>query len=236
MARRGTLRKVDPKEKDQRPIRWRKYPHLFLIVCEDGNTEPYYFRTFEQHIPKETIFLRAVGTGRSSRGVVEQAILEREKLAVEANKLVDEVWVVFDKDDADVVPANALRFREAFRLAQEENMEVACSNEVFELWLLLHFMDVSSAYPIPRADIYSRLETAIQSFETHRGFEYKHGKREVIDAVFGLGSEDNAIERAERLLSEQTGKQPIDANPCTAVHILVKRLRELIAWYSYSPT
>lgn len=235
MARRGTLNKAELKEREKRPIRWRKYPHLFLIVCEDGNTEPYYFRTFEKHIPEETIFLRAVGTGRSSKGVVEQAIVEREKLAGEANKSVDEVWVVFDKDDAEKVPANTLRFIDAFKIAQEEKIKVAYSNEVFELWVLLHFTDVNSANPIPRADIYSRLETVIKSFETHNLFVYEHGKTEVIDAIIELGSEAKAIQRAEKILAEQKGKQPIDANPSTTVHILVKRLRELIEWYSFSP-
>ncbi len=235
MARRGTLNKVELKEREKRPIRWRKYPHLFLIVCEDGNTEPNYFRTFEKHIPEETIFLRAVGTGRSSKGVVEQAIVERDKLAEEANKNVDEVWVVFDKDDAEKVPANTIRFTDAFKIAQEEKMRVAYSNEVFELWVLLHFSDISSANPLPRADIYSSLQTVIRSFEPHKLFVYQHGKTEVIDAVIELGSEAKAIERAEKLLSEQKGKQPIDANPSTTVHILVKRLRELIEWYSYSP-
>ncbi len=235
MARRGTLNKAELKEREKRPIRWRKYPHLFLIVCEDGNTEPYYFRTFEKHIPEETIFLRAVGTGRSSKGVVEQAIVEKEKLAEEANKSVDEVWVVFDKDDAEKAPANTLRFTDAFKIAQEEKMKVAYSNEVFELWLLLHFSGVGSANTIPRANIYSSLETVIKSFETHKLFVYEHGKTEVVDALIELGSEAKAIERAERLLAEQKGKQPIDANPSTTVHILVKRLRELIDWYSYSP-
>ncbi len=235
MAKRGTLNKTKLKDTDKRPIRWRKYPHLFLIVCEDGNTEPYYFRTFEKHIPRETIFLRAVGTGRSSKGVVEQAIIEREKLAEEANKSVDEVWAVFDKDDSEKVPANALRFIDAFKIAQEEKIKVAYSNEVFELWLLLHFRNVNSGNPIPRSDIYAGLETVIKSFTTHNIFVYVHGKTEVIDALIELGSETKAIERAEKILAEQKSKQPIDANPSTTVHILVKRLRELIEWYSYTP-
>lgn len=221
--------------REERPIRWRKYPHLFLIVCEDGKTEPTYFRTFEKDIPKETIFLRAVGTGRSSKGVVEQAIVEREKLAEEANKTVDEVWVVFDKDDAEKNRANTLRFTEAFNIAKEEKMKVAYSNEVFELWLLLHFREVSPAKPIPRTGIYSTLENAIRSVEKHKSFVYNHGKTEVIDLLIELGNEAKAIERAEKLFAEQKGKQSIDANPSTTVHILVKRLRELIAWYSYLP-
>ena len=235
MAKRGILNKTELKEREKRPIRWRKYPHLFLIVCEDGKTEPYYFKTFEKHIPEETIFLRAVGTGNSSKGVVEQAIIEREKLANEAHKSVDEVWVVFDKDDAEKVPANAVRFTDAFKIAQDERMRVAYSNEVFELWLLLHFIEISSQKPIPRADIYSSLETVIKSFANYELFVYEHGKTGIIDALIELGSEAKAIERAEKLFAEQKGKPPIDANPSTTAHILVKRLRELIAWYSYTP-
>lgn len=91
------------------------------------------------------------------------------------------------------------------------------------------------ANTIPRANIYSSLDTVIKSYETHKLFVYEHGKTEVIDALIELGSEAKAIERAEKLLAEQKGKQPIDANPSTTVHLLVKRLRELTEWYSYSP-
>lgn len=235
MARRGELKKSQVKERDKRPIRLRKYPHLFLIVCEDGNTEPYYFKTFAKLFPEETVFLRAVGTGRSSKGVVEQAIVERKKLSIEANKRVDEVWSVFDKDDAEIVPANATRFLEAFKIAQDEKINVGYSNEVFELWILLHFTDVSSEKPIPRTEIYARLESKIKSTPSHTNFVYEHGKTEVIDVLLKIGNESKAIERAEKLYSEQKDKQPIEANPNTSVFILIKKLRELIEWYSYKP-
>lgn len=235
MAKRGTLKKSAPRDVEQRPIRWRRYPHLFLIVCEDGNTEPSYFGTFQKDIPANTIYLRTVGTGRSSKGVVEQAIVERQKLADEANKSVDEVWAVFDKDDAEKVPANAARFAEAFAIAKREKIDVAYSNEVFELWLLLHLADVNAAHPMPRSTIYASLEAAIQSQASYRSFLYEHGKLEVLHAVGVLGNEAQAVVRAERLLLSQKGKAPIDANPSTTVHVLVKRLRDFIAWYGYDP-
>ena len=163
MARRGTVSKQVAKDRDTRPIRWRRYPYLFLIVCEDEKTEPYYFGQFIKLFPEETVFLRTVGTGRSSKGVVEQSVIERAKLLVEANKDVDEVWAVFDKDDAEKSVGNKLRFNEAFKLAQDEKIKVAYSNEVFELWILLHFVNVSSENPIPRTEIYTRIETAIKA-------------------------------------------------------------------------
>jgi hypothetical protein len=235
MARRGTLKKTETKDEIIPPFRPRRYDMFMLIVCEDQNTEPYYFRQFKKLFPEKTVYLREVGTGKKPKGIVEQTIKERETLSVEAKKTIDEVWVVFDRDDEGNNETTLESFNTAWELAEKENINIAFSNEAFELWLLLHFSDVSSANPIPRADIDSSLGTVIKSFETHKLFVYKHGKTEVIDALIELGSEEIAIERAENLLLEQKGKKPIDANPSTTVHILVKRLRELIEWYSYSP-
>ena len=85
MAKRGIVTKTEAREIDKRPIRWRKYEHFFLIVCEDSNVEPYYFDTFKSKFPDETFFLKAVGTGRSTKGVVEQALKEKEALFIESN-------------------------------------------------------------------------------------------------------------------------------------------------------
>ncbi len=229
MNRSGAVRR------EERPVRWRKYPHLFLIVCEDGKTEPYYFRTFKRHIPPDTIFLRTVGTGKSSLGVVEQAIEERKLLIEEARKNVDEVWAVFDRDDADQSPGNTHRFEEAFRLASKEDIEVAYSNEVFELWLLLHVQPVGSDAVIPRAEVYGRLESTLQQIDPTSGFVYVHGETSVIDHVVQRGSESLAIERARALQRFHRDTPPLAANPSTTVHQLVERLRGLIKYYSYDP-
>lgn len=234
MAKRGVVIKNEPRERDTRPIRWRKYPHLFLIVCEDGNVEPYYFETFKKHIPEDTIFLKAVGTGKSSKGVVEQAIVERKKLSEESKKEVDEVWAVFDKDDADLVPANTLRFEEAFEIAKKESIRLGYSNEVFELWLLLHLTAIDPKEPLPRKKIYEILEAKIKNHPAYVEYVYVHGKTDVIDACIKVGNEPKAIERASELLAFHKAQNniPINANPSTTVFVLVKRLRELIEFYS----
>jgi len=234
MAKRGVVNKIQKRDEEIRPVRWRKYPHLFLIVCEDANTEPYYFEQFRRAIPENTIYLRTVGTGRSSQGVVEQASVEKNKLCLESNKNVDEIWVVFDKDDADLIPANAGRFIYAFTHAEKEKILIAYSNEAFELWLLLHFATAEPSKPLLRHDINLLLEGAIKKHPAYTNFIYQHGNANVIDAVFKTGNEQKAIERAEKLLKENP-RPPIEANPSTTVHLLVKRLRELIEFYSYIP-
>lgn len=207
---------------------------FLLIVCEDQKTEPDYFGRFAALFPAETVYMRTVGTGKKPKGIVEQSIAERESLSIEAKKTIDETWVVFDRDDEGNNPTTLANFNTAWALAKKEDIHIAFSNEVFELWLLLHFSEVDSADPIPRAAIYSSLEAAIKSFEAHATFVYEHGKIGVIDVLVELGDEEKAIERAKALLAEQKQKQrqPIDANPSTTVHVLVEKLRDLIEWYS----
>jgi hypothetical protein len=81
MAKRGKL-KERPRELSVRPTITRHYKEFFLIVCEDESTEPAYFRKvfqerFEELLPKDTIRIETVGTGRNSLGVVEKAVEER---------------------------------------------------------------------------------------------------------------------------------------------------------------
>ena len=234
MARKGKLKKSKTKDENSRPFRPRRYKVFMLIVCEDQNTEPYYFRQFKQLFAEETVFLKEIGTGKKPLGIVKQAIAERQELSGLSKRTVDFVWVVFDKDDEGNNEKTLLSFDEAWNLAKSENIEIAFSNEVFELWLLLHFCEVSSAESIPRSFIYARLGKEISSIEAYSTFVYDHKKSDpekVIGAVMAFGNESTAIERAEKLLDAQKDKQPIKANPSTTVHLLVKKLRELIEYY-----
>lgn len=233
MAQKGKIKKKLTKEEDSRPFRPRRYDKFILIVCEDQNTEPYYFKKIKNSFPKETVYLREIGTGKKPKGLVETAITERDSLSLEIKKTVDEVWIVFDKDDEGNNATTLASFNQAWELAEKENICIAFSNEVFEVWLLLHLTDVKFEQPLPRAQIYSLLEECIKKVEKFGNFVYKHGKSEIIDIIVEIGDELKAISRAHDLLISQNNKQPIDANPSTYVHLLVEHLRELIIWYSY---
>jgi RloB-like protein len=235
MAKKGKVKKFQDQESEERPVRFRRYQYLFLIVCEDENTEPLYFKNFKEQIPNETIYLRPVGTGRDAKGVVEEAIKEKHKLAIEAKKEVDVVWAVFDKDDADENVTKIQRFADAFDIAEKNKIKAAYSNEVFELWLLLHLTDVDSTVPLPRKTIYDLLQTHIQQNENYSTFHYKHGNGDILTIINTIGNQQEAIRRAEILLQKHKTNKPIQANPSTKVHLLVKELLEWIAYFSYKP-
>jgi RloB-like protein len=233
MAKRGKLKDFAKSETEERPVRFRRYQYLFLIVCEDEKTEPAYFEQFKTQIPPDTIYLKSVGTGRDAKGVVERAIIEKEALTLASKKEVDVVWVVFDKDSADENAAKIQRFEDAFKIAKKENMKVAYSNEAFELWLLLHLTDVNSTIPLPRTTIYTVLEEKIRRFDPYKTFIYEHGNPNIVSIISKMGDENKAIIRAKQLLIDQKGRKPIEANPSTKVQELVVELREWIRYYAY---
>ncbi|HMS41903.1 MAG TPA: RloB family protein [Pyrinomonadaceae bacterium] len=237
MARKGRLLKASTKIDIERPVKFRRYEYFFLIVCEDQKTEPSYFETFKSQIPKETLYLATFGKGKDPKSVVEEAVKERDILAEKIKKEIDVVWAVFDKDDADLYPARATRFEEAFKIAEHEKIEIAYSNEVFELWLLLHFTDVDSEKPLPRKEVYKLIQKTIRKIPKYDAYAYDHSKYNpaTVKIILEFGDVEAAIERAEVLFEKQKERKPIEANPSTKVHILIKELLALIEYYNFVP-
>lgn len=236
MAKKGSLRaKASEKAAIERPERPRKYKYLFLIVCEDAVTEPAYFRQFQQQIPEESIYLREIGTGRDPLGVVTQAITERVLLEDEAKKDVDVVWAVFDKDDADLNTARIANWNKALANAGENKIRIALSNEVFELWLLLHLREVDAETPLTRNEVYALLGEEIKKHEQYQAYVYEHATDggAIVPVIAAIGDQEQALARAFALLNHHGKTLAIKANPSTRVCLLVKSLLELIDYYSW---
>ena len=235
MAKKGKLAKFAGEPSEQRPVRFRRYQYLFLIVCEDEKTEPTYFRQFEQQIPPDTIFLKTIGTGCDAKGVVEKTLEERDMLSVVAKREVDVTWAVFDTDDAGENLTKVQRFQDAFKIGEENNINLAYSNEVFELWLLLHLTAIDSRTPLPRVEVYRLLQEHVRRHPGFPDFEYEHGNIKILETLHAVGTQDKAIERAAALLKQHKSREPINANPSTKVHLLVQDLLSWIQYYSYEP-
>jgi len=236
MAKKGSLRgKATEAAAIQRPERPRKYKYLFLIVCEDSVTEPAYFRQFQRQIPEGSIYLREIGTGRDPLGVVTRAIAERGELEVEAKKEVDVVWAVFDKDDADLNNTRMANWNRALANAGANKIQIALSNEVFELWFLLHLCDVDPGTPLTRAEVYQKLGEEINKHERYTTYVYDHHTDGgvVIPVIAAIGDQEQALVRAFALLQFHGNTTAIKANPSTRVCLLIQSLLALIAFYSW---
>lgn len=147
---------------------------------------------------------------------------------------MDQAWAVFDVDDAGRNDGLGKKFLDALMKAKSEKVKLAISNEVFELWLLLHFTDVDGSKPYPRSEIYKLLEESIRKQPGCEAFEYNHGKPDVLEPFSDLGDEAVAMQRATLLEGYWTdnGKALLETNPVTRVHLLVKELRDLAEYFA----
>ena len=209
MARRPkpSGRKLPDKGKrlGRRRVNTRPLRTTFLIVCEGRKTEPNYFRRFR--VKADVIELKVVGLGDNTRHLVEQTC----ELMDEAS--YSQVWCVFDRDS---FPAE--QFNRALELARQRGIEVAYSNEAFELWYLLHFHyhDVATS----RSN-YGRL------LADRLGDPYRKNSLDMYDRL--LKHQPDAIRNAQRLLDFYGPRHnPERDNPSTTVHLLVQELNRYV--------
>lgn len=184
---------------------------FFLIVTE-GKTEAQYFDHF-----RSTTGPRIMSEDGSVSKIrlVEAAIDLRAKVIADKsyNSEVDETWVVFDRDIDIKKPNDKETFNEALALAERNNINVAYSNDAFEIWLLLHFQAVSGEM---------HRDVVCDKLKAHLG-SYEHGD-DIFDKLDALYPE--ALKRAKQMLRAAEGTNPVDANPSTTVHLLTEKLRE----------
>ncbi|WP_373512941.1 RloB family protein, partial [Persicitalea sp.] len=157
----------------------------YLILCEGRNTEPEYFNAFRL----STATVRALPVTSGDAMAVVLAAIKRRNAETNKGKLYDHYWVVFDKD---ATPDS--KFNAAIALAEAEGLQVAYSNQAFELWFLLHFDYVSGSM---HRNLYAdRLTTLLK-------FPYEK-KPESVKLVFKalFDKQIQAIENARRLLDE----------------------------------
>jgi hypothetical protein len=185
---------------------------FFLIVTE-GKTESRYFKHFRSTTGPR---IESVDKQDSRIRLVEKAIELRGQYKKEKRYIKgDETWVVFDRDVDLGKPNDKETFNRALELACREDIQVAYSNDSFELWFLLHLQDVSAS--IHRSIIEKKLKS-------HLGC-YTHGD----DAFDRINSNYSmAVKRAEKILKEaiEDKKSPVDANPSTTVYLLTEKLRK----------
>lgn len=194
----------------KRPSGVRDERKFYLIVTE-GKTEAQYFDHFRSTTGPR---IESVDKQDSKVSLVKKAIALRDQLVKEDRYIDgDETWVVFDRDVDKKKSNDKATFNQALELAKKNGLEVAYSNDSFELWFLLHFQAVSTA--IHRKNLGDKLKAYLKS--------YKHGD-DVYDLIKDKYAE--AVKRAKQMLKSATdaGTQPVDANPSTTVHILTDKL------------
>lgn len=187
----------------RRRTNFREVRQRFLLICGGEQTEPNYFKAFRT--PTVVVTVQAIG--KSPTEVVEGA---RKKVREEQRQgeEYDQVWCVFDRDEFPGGDFNA-----AIAEARRGGMQVAYSNEAFELWYLLHFSYLDTA--MSRRDYIGRLNTLL-------GHPYAKNSATMYAELESRTTA--AVRNAERLLAQYEPPNPVSDNPSTTVHLLVGEL------------
>lgn len=194
---------------------------VFLIICEGENTEPSYFKSF----PLGNAEVKSYGTGTSKTALVEYVIkvLEEDEYS---NQM--EVWVVFDFDEQlDKLSQQKNDFNQAIQLANNKGIKVAYSIDSFELWFLLHYVNLESKWT--RKEYYQKLSDLWNCNYQKQGKSITFC-RKIYQILLSdeKSSQDKAIQRAKMLEIKQKGLPYADRNPSTSVYVLVEALNEYL--------
>jgi hypothetical protein len=198
---------------EERRTRGRRYKILSLrkkyLIVTNGDTEAAYFENYRGTTgPK----IRIVRRLKDPNLLVKKAIAERERRS-KKGETFHEAWIVMDRDKFVGNNGDEEQYRAALKVARENNIEVAFSDDSFELWYVLHYQDLKA--PTTRKEL-------IKLLEKHRAKRYEKGvKGDLYHEILHL--RDDAMRRAHQLF-KQADSQPSTSNPCTRVHILVERL------------
>lgn len=202
----------------------RQSAERLLIVCEGEKTEPLYLREIRQalRLPSANVQVQPAAWGTEPLRIVDYAkhLLTKGNRALEIHpRSFDRVLTVFDRDEHHTYH-DALQRIAALngRLENDELVKVpfqaVVSVPCFELWLLLHFEDVSA--PIHRDEAVARLRAHLAGYAKGQGSHWG-ATRDRLDA---------ATRRAEALVA--AGRMAEDGiQPYTDMHELVHRLLHL---------
>lgn len=194
-----------------------------LIVSEGSKTEPNYFKEIRKkyRLHNTNMQVQHSRYGTSPLQVVEYAehlFLNGDDLLGIQPRAFEEVYAVLDRDshlNYQNALSKALSLNGTLRNDNKQliSFESVASVPCFELWLLLHFVDV--LFSINRNDAYRELRRYLPSYNKGAFDAYSQTCAYLEDA----------ISRAEHLETLTNAFNGVD--PYTDIHKLVKKLISL---------
>lgn len=246
MARRGQdssdkifqrKKELNAQEFKREKERKSKIPDI-IIACEDSVSSPTYFELIVENLIERKLitqdsFVIANHKHSNPSGVLE----DLEKHTCDNGKKYKNFeykWIVIDRDTKRVNSGGHSRedFNRALQSAKKLKVEVAYSNDSFELWYLLHFAYRNTA--ILRDDIVKEVIRHLKNKNQHKfarlnkdNIKQENFTKLIFNELAPL--QEVAIKNAKKLLlSYGTEHNPENDNPSTTVHLLVELLNKLI--------
>lgn len=223
----------------------------FVIFCEDEISEYYYFKWFETPLIKVNIIrkqksmltnIKKAITYCTDNGIL---IFNNNKYNIGEEGI--EIWCVYDRDienNLNEITEKDNEFNLSIVLAENHDINVAWSNDAFELWILLHLMEIDPEIEdAKRRNYYYDILTEyfknkenpneeLTKAKSHPSFSYKKDLKSKNNFIAVVREEilphtNVAIARSQALAEIHKNKiNHFEKKPCTNVHKLVISLLE----------
>jgi hypothetical protein len=196
------------------------------IFCEWEKTEVFYFEAKKKEImdnlevKRDQIKIYIEWTWYNTKSLVNYTIKQKEEwVSWDDNNNRDEYRVVFDKDSF-----KGGAFNDAVQLAKNNWINVARSNECFELWYLLHFCYFNTW--TDRKTYFKKLTSELKNIMWKNA---KYEKNTTVMHSLIIKNEKQAIKRAKQLVDENDHlwENWAKMKPMTMVFLLVEELNKL---------
>lgn len=188
---------------------------FILIVCEGEKTEPYYFNWYKENC-KQDISIQIEGEGQNTISLVKRSIAIKKAKEKEENIKFDQVWCVFDRDSF-----TQQDYDNAFNYANSKNIEVAYSNECFEIWYLLHFHYFNTG--MDRETAFKKLDELMK-----KNYHIRYTKNNPKMFEILKDKQSNAIQYATKHDENIKRWDKWNTNPSTTVYKLVQELNKYV--------
>ena len=199
--------------------RTRKVGAKIYVLCNGELAEPQYFEEFKDQlaIPQQIIVRYKPFIQMAPWGFIEAAMAYKKEL-IEKDKFSagygDQIWCVFDIDN--YWKENQKDFSAAVNLAKKNKINLAWSNQCFELWYLCHFDATLST--MPRTDYHKKLKDRFKNNDLGVYTKNMQGVFERLQPFQHTG-----IKNAKKLYM----KDNVAKDPSTAVFLLVEEINNL---------
>ena len=198
----------------------------FYIFCEGKQTEPEYFRGFEEAIKNNPVYKNLVHVYVEGVGADTLPVIYAAEDYVRRNRIKNaDIWCVYDKDSFPKQNFNAVSERARILNSQQNDVvyKVAWSNQCVEYWFILHFEFYTADND--RSDYRKFLHSKFKELGLKR---YQKNNKEIFRIMTEKGNPKKAIGWAKKRMDECKGLSDTESAPATKVYLLVRDLAKYL--------
>jgi hypothetical protein len=192
-----------------------KKPKPKIHIFHNGEVaESDYFGDFAKFLSDNDAWVIVNNYHKRTKGKAPWQLINEAVRQKISKKDGDQVWCFFDIDD--YLKDAREKFENGLKKAKQQGIKLAWSNQCFELWLMLHFNQVSTA--VSRQDYEKKLQNSLKKI----GVDYEKNSLQLFHKLLPLQPE--AMQRAKKIFQKD---QPQE-NPSTSLFLLIEELNNFL--------